>query len=177
MRIRCGSAAVLGLFLMFLHTTRGADSDLSITCEKKRIESHREPHPAGEFGTSKKTEKWGFSVSLENQGFNALSNLEVKYVIFYKHEDLGVKGPPQKKTKTGSHTVDNIDSMGQTTFDTVPVVLSKDSLEGGAYFGNGAKSAVADTISGIWIRVYQNGALFTEYAYPSGLTSTETWQE
>jgi hypothetical protein len=157
------------------------DSDLNITVEKKKVENHSATGPQpSQVGTSK-SEQWGYSVTVENQGFKNLANLEVKYIIFYKHEELGIKGPPRKETKTGTYTIPEIDSLGKTSFDTKSVLLTKSSLVGPmggfSYFTNGAKPTAADTLTGIWVRVYQNGNLFTEYTYPSDLSSVETWQQ
>jgi len=75
----------------------------------------------------------------------------------------------------------SIDSLGKTSFDTDSVALTKASLLGPpggyTYFVNGAKPTAADTLTGLWVRVYQNGNLFAEYSYPSGLSSSETWKE
>lgn len=160
-----------------MHFARGADSDVTITCDKKKFEDTAGAASGENTGVNKKSENWGYTVSVENEGFKALTGLEVKYIIFYKHSELGIKGPPQKKTKTGSYTIDTLAAIGKTSFDTDPVTLTKASLGGGAIFGNGARSRVADTLSGLWIRIYKDGNLFAEYAYPAGLTSTETWQE
>ena len=179
MSTRCGWAVFAVLFA-FLHVARAGDSDLNITCEKKRMELPGGA-PEARSDVDKKSEQWGYSVSVENQGFSDLCDLQVKYIIFYKHEELGVKGPGQMKTRTGTCTIDKIASLDKTSFDTESVTLTKASLVGPvggySYFGNGAKSSVADTLTGLWVRIYKDGNLFAEYAYPAGLTSSETWQE
>lgn len=179
MNTRCG--AVLCLAILFVtQIARAADSDVTIAVEKKRVDAGntgiRKPSD-----TQKKTETWGFTVTIENQTFKPLENLEAKYIIFYKQEQLGVKGPPRKKTESGSYTISSIDSLGKTSFDTNTVKLTRASLIGNDpgsyyYFANGAKTTTEDTITGIWVRLYQNGNVFAEYAYPAGLTTTETWQ-
>ena len=158
---------------------RAADSDVNITCEKKRMEAGdatlRKPSDV-----TKRTETWGFTVTIENQTFKPLENLQAKYIIFYKHEQLGVKGPARKETKTGSFTINSIDSLATTSFDTDTVKLTRAALVGDPgsylYYANGAKPTAEDTITGIWVRLYKDGNVFAEYAYPAGLTSSETWQ-
>jgi hypothetical protein len=179
MKTRCGLVVLAALFA-WLHLARAGDSDVNITCEKKKMEL---PGASGGAHSdyTKKSEQWGYTVSVENQGFTDLGALQVKYIIYYKHEELGVKGPAQKKTKTGTYSIDKIASLGKTSFDTDSVTLSKSALVGPmggySYFGNGAKSSVADTLAGLWVRIYKDGNLFAEYSYPAGLTSSETWQE
>ena len=180
MKTRYG-LVLFGLILLFCQFARAADSDVTITAEKKLI--HRSPgngfQPNSK--TGKKTEDWAFTVKVENQTFQTLENLDVKYIIFYKHEELGVKAPPQKKTKSGTYSIASIDSLAAASFDTDSVSLTRAYLIGSnpdsyAYFGNGAKPNAADTLTGIWVRIYKDGNLFAEYAYPAGLTSSETWQ-
>jgi hypothetical protein len=179
MKTRCGLVVLAAVFTL-LHVAQAGNSDVTITCEKKKME-HKGGGPGTNTGVMKKSEQWGYSVSVENDGFTDLTGMQVKYIIFYKHQELGVKGDGQKKTMTGTYSLDKIESMGKTSFETRAVTLNKSTLEqpmgGYTYFGNGAKSSVADTLEGLWVRIYKDGNLFAEYAYPAGLTSSETWQE
>jgi hypothetical protein len=168
------------MFLL-VQSAKAADTDVNITVEKKRLE-----HTAGSgfqpnSDTSKKTDEWAFTVTVENQTFKALENLEVKYIIFYKTEKLGQKGPARKETKSGSYTIPSIASLDKAIFDTDSVKLTRGMLIGQPgsyeYFTNGAKPNAADTLTGIWIRIYKDGNQFAEYGYPAGLTSTEQWQD
>jgi hypothetical protein len=171
---------VFAVLLGFLHVARAGDSDLNITCEKKRMELPGGA-PESQSDVSKRSEQWGYSVSVENQGFSDLSNLQVKYIIYYKHEELGIKGPAQQKTRKGTYSIDKIESLGKTSFDTESVTLTRAALVGPvggySYYANGAKASVADTLAGLWVRIYKDGNLVGEFAYPAGLTSSETWQE
>jgi len=178
MNTRCAFAISAALFLV-IHGARAADSDLNITCDKKRIELATDSHSRSDSTTT--TEQWGYAVTVENQGFKALTNLDVQYIIFYKHEELGIKGPPRKLTKKGAYTIASLESLGKTSFDTDSVTLKKTTLVGSdggyLYFTNGAKPTASDSLSGLWVRVFQNGNLYAEYAYPAGLSSSERWQE
>jgi hypothetical protein len=179
MKTHCGPLLCAAL-LVFGPIAWAGLSDLNITCEKKKMTGQAGSEPQQHSVGVTKSEQWGYAVTVENQGFKNLSNLDVKYKIFYKHEQLGIKGPPKKETKTGDYPIPEIDSLGKTSFDTVSVTLSKSSLLGPmggySYFDNGAKPTATDTLTGIWVRVYQNGTLIGESAYPSDLTSEETWQ-
>jgi hypothetical protein len=175
---RCLALCMAALLLAQL--ARGADSDVHITVEKKRMNAGEgEVHKPANY-TTKRTETWGFTVTVDNQTFKPLENLEAKYIIFYRHEQLGIKGPPRKETKSGSSTITSIDSLGTASFDTDGVTLTRAALIGDPgsyeYFANGAKPTAEDTITGIWVRLYKDGNQFAEYAYPTGLTSSETWQ-
>ena len=163
---------------MLAQVVRAADSDVNITVEKKRIQSTSD-HKATDI--QKRTETWAFTVTVENQSVRPLQNLDAKYIIFYKTEKLGEKGNGKKATKNGDSQIASIQSLGTTSFVTDSVTLTRQSLigipGGYTYFGNGAKATAEDTITGIWVRLYNSdGSLFAEYAYPEGLTSSEQWQ-
>jgi hypothetical protein len=186
MKTRCSLPLFATLLLFvngtFVHCARAADSDVAITVEKKQV-ADASPGTGmhADSNEAKKTQHWGFTVTIENQGFKALQNLDAKYIIFYKKEELGQKGA-HKESKTGEQKVDPVQSLGKTTFQTTDVELTRSSLVGTGdtyfYFTNGAKPTSADTLTGIWIRLYSSdGKLFAEYAYPAGLTSSEQWQD
>jgi hypothetical protein len=162
---------------MLALVARAGDADVDVSCQPKKIEDRV---TGRQFNEESKTQKWGYSVTVENKTFKPLAQLEVKYIIFYKHEQLGIKGPPQKKQISGSHTISEVPSNDKVSFDTDAVELTKaallSSLGGYTYFANGAKLKTDDSLTGIWIRIYQNGALFTEFANPSELPDREKWE-
>jgi len=177
MKLRFNIALCLAVSVL-MQSARANDADVEITSQPKRIETQPTagPHP----DEVSKTQKWGYAVTLENKTFKPIQNLEVRYIVFYKHEQLGIKAPPQKKQLSGTYPIDKIDSLGKVSFDTSPVVLTKALLIGEVgsytYFTNGAKPKAEDSLTGIWIRVYRNGSLFAEHAQPSELTSREKWE-
>jgi hypothetical protein len=175
MNTRCGF--ILGVaLLLFVHMARADTVDLNITAEKHRVEgSDTDERAKGEYGGSKQTEQWKYTVTIENQAFKPLANLQVKYIIYYKRDKLGSKGPPTTETKAGSVNIDSLDSSGSTSFDTDPVTLISESLLD-EYYPNGAPPKAADTLEGIWIRVYQDGNQVSEYTYPTDLSSNEQWK-
>lgn len=161
--------------VLWMQNARAQDSDLNITCQKKKL---NDTAPAQEANyESKETEQWEYTVTVENQSFKALSNLDVKYIIYVTRKQLGAKGPPRKGTTSGSSTIMSLESLAKTSFDTDPVKLTKATVTGGAYFADGASLTADDSITGIWVRVYQNGNLITEYTSPEGLNTTEKWQQ
>jgi hypothetical protein len=175
MKIRSGYVLCAAVW-MLAAVARGGDADMDVTTQAKKIEDQVTGQKTDEVS---KTQKWGYSVTVENKTFHPLDNLEVKYMIFYKHEQLGIKGPPFKKHVNGTYTIKEVAPNDTTSFDTDAVELTRAALLGPVggytYFLNGAKPKVEDSLSGIWIRIYQNGTLFKEYANPSDLTEKEQW--
>jgi hypothetical protein len=114
-------------------------------------------------------EHWIYDVTIENKTFKDLTNLEVKYVIFFKQEQLGVKAPPTPRQQTGSFGIDVLKSHEKKSFVTDEVELNKSNLVGNWYYSSGAKPNAQDMLVGLAIRVYQSGQQFAEFANPSTL--------
>ena len=130
---------------------------------------------ASEGGANAVDEHWIYEVTVENKTFKELDNLEVKYVIFFKQEQLGVKTAPTPRTQTGTSNIASLRSHEKTAFHTDPVELKKSNLVGNWHYTSGAKPNAHDTLVGIAIRVFQNGQQIAEYANPSNL-AREKWE-
>jgi hypothetical protein len=181
MNIRGGFLVCTVVFLCTL-AARADLSDLTINCDKKKFEDKAAPHGPAHHEEHIKTEQWGFGVTLENRSLKPLAGLDVEYIIFYKHEQLGVKGPGKKSRLQGKSSIPSLGSLAKTTFDTESVPLTSAALVGSApgsdyYFANGAKPTTHDTMRGIWIRVYQNGKVIADYSTPTELSQSEKWDE
>jgi len=187
MKIRSISLPVAVLCLL-LRTSFAGSSDLEITCVSKKFDEKafaegRKLHDvngADIGGIASKQEHWGYAVSFENKSFQPIAEMEVKYMIFFKQEQLGSKSPGRVQHQSGTFTVSAIPPHSKQAAETDAVQLKQAYLTGPAggytYYENGAKSKVADSLIGIWIRVYQNGTLFAEFAKPSALMTREKWE-
>jgi len=177
MNIRHGFALYAAVMVM-AQVVRAGDADLDITCQPRKFEDKIVAgKPSDEIS---KTQKWGYVVTVENKTFKPMADMEVKYIIFSKHEHLGIKGPARKQQDAGNYTIQQIAPNDKVTFNTSSVELTKTALVGAGstyyYFPNGAKPKAEDSLTGLWIRIYQNGTLFTEFANPPSLTSREKWE-
>ncbi len=176
MKIRYGHAICAAMCLL-AQVARAGDADADVSTEPKKI---ADKVTGQQTDAVSKTQKWGYSVTVENKTFKPLTNLEVKYMIFYKHEQLGIKAPPRKQHSSGSFTIPSVAANDKVSFDTTPVELTKAVLLGPvggySYFANGAKPSAQDSLTGIWVRIYQNGTLFKEFANPSDLIDKEQWE-
>ena len=155
---------------------RAGNSDLVVNTIAKKTDEKSDAPYKGEGSISEKSEQWIYAVSVENLTFKPLAGLEAKYLIFYKQEQIGSKGPARLQHKSGSFKLPDIDAHGKGSFTTDTVDLKKALLNGNYHFVNGAKAKAEDGLSGIWIRFYLNGALFAEYTRPSTLSSKEKWE-
>jgi hypothetical protein len=154
-----------------------------IQAENLDVEIHCVPRKAGEKmnpgsgpgGKSVAKENWVYDVTIENKTFNDLANLELKYVIFFNQEHLGKKEGPKAMRQTGSVTLPLLRSHEKKSFTTDGVELTKAHLIGEYHYPSGAKPNAQGTLTGLWVRVYQGGQQFAEYANPSTLMR-EKWE-
>jgi hypothetical protein len=96
-------------------------------------------------------------------------------MIFYKKEELGSKAPATQKHQSGSMSIDALKPHGKKSFTTNSVELNKSHLTGHYYYSGGERIKAEDSLTGVWIRVYQGEQQLGEYANPSTLTK-EQWQ-
>ncbi len=152
---------------------RAGNFDLEIHCVPKRVDQNVKKGSDGDANTTK--EHWVYDVAVENKTFKDLTNLEIKYIIFFKQEQLGVKADPTPRRQNGNFSITVLKPHEKKLFSTDPVELTKSNLVGNWIYSSGAKPNAQDTLVGLALRVYQNGARFAEFANPSTLTR-ERWE-
>jgi hypothetical protein len=171
--------AVLSLLPCAAHADNPA---LDFSCVARRAdqqtkEAQGKTTNGGTDTVVKVKEDWQYVVTLENKdAFTPLQNLEIKYIIFFKQEQLGSLAAPRLGRQAGSTKIDSIKGNDKVEFHTVSVQLEKASLQG-AYYLNGAKTDANANLAGLWIRIYQNGNLIAEMCRPPTLSSKEKWEE
>src|SRR5438132_6041843 len=141
--------------------------DMEIHCVAKRID--QSVKKASDGGANETKEHWVYDVTIENKTFKELTNLDLKYVVFFTQERLGVKADPTKRQQSGSFSIDSLKSHEKKSFSTNPVELNKSNLVGHWHYESGAKPNAQDTLVGLAVRVYQGGQQFAEFANPSTL--------
>lgn len=149
-------------------------SSFSIRAVAKRVDASM-PQNHGDGSRTVSTEHWNYEVTVENTSFQPMAATEVRYMIFYKTEELGSKEPAKQEHQSGAFSVDALAPHAKKVFTTNTVELRKSHLTGQWYFSGGERIKAEDTLTGIWVRVYQNGQVAGEYANPSLLTK-EQWQ-
>ena len=82
-------------------------SDVEIHCIPKKVDaSGNQNSPSGSIMRAK--ERWSYDVTIENKTFKDLSGLEMKYVIFFKHEKLGARDVAMPRRQSGSLTIGSL---------------------------------------------------------------------
>src|SRR4029077_8020855 len=123
--------------LVASHFLLAGNFDLEIHCVPKKTDENVKK--ASDGGANAVKEHWVYEVTAENKTFRELGNLEVKYAIFYKQEQLGVNAAPTPRTKTGSFSIASIRSHEKASFSTDSVELNKSHLVGNWIYTSGAK--------------------------------------
>ena len=149
-------------------------SDIEIHVQPKQTKQSGVQPQGG--GTRHHTqEQWGYDVTIENKSFKQLDGLELRYVIFSKHEKFGSKDPAETKRANGSLTIGSLKPHEKKLVSTNTVEIDKTQLDGDYYFPDGGKQRAQDSLVGCWVRVYQGGQQVAEYANPSTLLR-ERWE-
>jgi hypothetical protein len=167
---------ILPCFIALLigaHLSMAGNFDVDIHCVPKKLDENTKK--ASDGGANTTTQHWDYEVTVENKTFKELANLEVKYVIFYKQEQLGVKANPTPRQQNGSFSIADLKPHEKKSVTTSAVELNQSNLVSNWIYHSGAKPNAQDTLVGLGVRVYQNGQLFAEYANPSILTK-EKWE-
>jgi hypothetical protein len=141
--------------------------DVEIHCFPKRID--QSVRTASDGGVNQTRERWFYDLTIENKTFKELTNVDLKYVIFFKQEQLGVKAAATPRQQSGSFSIDDLKPHEKKSFSTNPVELNKSNLVGHWHYESGAKPNAQDTLVGLAMRVYQGGQQFAEFANPSTL--------
>lgn len=170
------TAQILFVVATFLWPTvaHAGNLDVEIHCVPRKAGENANPG-SGPGGKSVTVENWVYDVTIENKTFKDLANVEIKYIIFFNQEHLGKKEAAAALRQTGSLSLPSLRSHEKKSLTTDPVELTKAHLIGEYHYPSGAKPNAQGTLAGLWIRVYQNGQQFAEYANPSTLMR-QTWE-
>jgi hypothetical protein len=160
-------------FALMAHASIAGNFDVEIHCVPKKLDENVKKGSDG--GANIGKEHWAYVLTIENKTFKELADLEVKYVIFFKQEQLGKKTDATARRQSGSFSIATLKSHEKKPFTTDAVELKKSNLVGNWHYTSGAKPNAQDTLVGLAVRVYQNGQQLAEYANPSTLTR-EKWE-
>jgi hypothetical protein len=119
-----------------------------------------------------------YSVTVKSSAFKEVTNVTVKYNIFYQVMELGSKGDPEIKLSAGSHTFPSLLTNKAVEFETDPIKLEKASLDPGWYYANGASSRAQDKVVGVWFKAFDStGKQIGEYTNPASVAQKQKWKD
>jgi len=187
MKIFC-SLALITLLCLPLVNSRAGSVDLEINSLAKKVDQNEEEAKKlavtnkGSLNTTygqitKKQEHWCYALSIENKAFQPLIDVDVKYIIYYKVAQLGSTAQPREQQQSGEDTIKLIGQHAKQSLDTAAVELNTQAVVGNFYAANGSKLKVEDSLTGVWVRLYQNGVLIAEYARPTSIPTKKKWDD
>jgi hypothetical protein len=146
-----------------------APLNLTVTSLKKRFDVERSQ------GASSKqsSEKWGYTITIENKSFKNLENLQVEYRQ-YKMDEV-IRGEAKLKAIPGKTTIPTLPNAKKFTFDTDPISIEKKELRPGWSYRGGGKEKQQDSVMGYWLKIMQGNEVVFETQYPADAKSKMTW--
>ncbi|MGH8016756.1 MAG: hypothetical protein ACREIA_00430 [Opitutaceae bacterium] len=126
----------------------------------------------------KKEETWCFKVTVTNESRANLDGIVAEWRVFYINDSpREEKDELELKRKQGSVPLGTLEPGDETEFQTSALELETIQLRPGYFYTDTDRRTIKDAIEGVWIRIVQGREILAEYANPTSLTKTETWQE
>jgi hypothetical protein len=145
-------------------------SDLKISTVEKRLDKQER-----EMAYQKvRRENWCYEVTLELAGFKAAEGVEVEYRVF-KLDEMPAREKVRLVGRPGSEKIAVLKPREKFVFQSAPVEITIHDRDSSYEWATGVKMKSADKLSGIWIKVFQNGKQVAEYCRPTGLKNQEKW--
>ena len=152
-----------------------AVDDIKILPTPVKLDTKRS---SGEGNMNVESKNIAYSVKVTSSAFTEITNLTVKYNIFYEVVELGSKGEPDINVSSGSHAIPSLLTNRPVEFETDPIKLDKASLDPGWHFGNGASKRARDRVLGVWFKAFDStGKQIGEYINPTTLPKKQKWKD
>lgn len=165
--------AAIGVTL--LPATSRAFDDVQIVPSRTKLDSSRDRNKGNATVESKDI---AYTVKVNSKSFKELTNVTVKYKIYYQIVELGDRSEPEIKLSSGSHTIPSLLTNKPVEFETDAIKLTKASLDPGWYFANGASGRSQDKVVGLWFKAFDStGKQIGEYCNLNSATKNKKWED
>ena len=165
--------AAIGLTL--LPATSRAFDDVQIMPTRTKLDSSKNRNKSN---TNSESKDIAYTVKVNSSSFKELTNVTVKYKIYYPVAALGSKSDPDIKLSAGSHTIPSLLTNKPVEFETDAIKLEKASLDPGWHFVNGASTSAQDKVEGLWFKAFDStGKQIGEYCNLSSATKNKKWED
>ena len=163
-----------GLLLLVGGVAQAQLQDVTITAARQRV-NQETSRPGGNLTVT--TKEIIYNVTVQNKTFKPITDLQVKYMIFYKDPHAGSTGKAVNLSSTGMESIPLVEANRAATFATKSLKLQSESLDAGYFYVNGGASNASDKVVGVWFRAYANGKMIGEYVNLSNIAKSEEWKE
>jgi len=119
----------------------------------------------------------GYKIVIKNKSKNTFEHLNAKYILFSEQDAIAAKSGKDKsyQRKKGKQAIPIILAQDNYTFETKTIRLTNTELKKGIRYCGGGDTESDAKLSGIWIRVFKDEQLITDYSYPSNIATEEDW--
>ena len=80
------------------------------------------------------------------------------------------------RKEAGNHELGSWEKNKRVEFETKGVELTKTQLKGGWIYMDGSRPRTADTLAGLWIKVFEDDKLLAEYSNPPTLRREQKFE-
>lgn len=123
------------------------------------------------------SQNWVGDIKIENLTFKPTAELELRYIIFVKRQELGQKaGMDQVDQVKGTVKVGILQSREKANFSTSEVTLRQQQLDAHFYYKSGGIQKAVDTVMGVWVKLYSGETELMEYVNPTTLKAKNKWE-
>ena len=154
---------------------QASSNDVTFTASRKRLDYSKERSSAN---TVVQEKEIVYTVKATSKSFKDLTDVLIKYNIFYEDEEHGSTEKPKVRELAGKTVLPSMLTNKPVEFDTDPITLSEAKLAANWYFTSGASRKAKDRVVGLWFRAFDSeGNLLGEYMNPSTVGSKFSWKE
>ena len=126
----------------------------------------------------KADQKWVGEINITNHSFKPTLPTEVKYMLFVKRQELGQKqGLDSVEKIKGKASIPALKAQEKTKVATSAVNLRHQELEAGWSYDNGGSAKADDTVSGVWVKLFQGEKEVGEYIDPPTVKEKYKWAQ
>lgn len=164
------------LATLFLSATLapGID-DVTITATRKTLDKNSSRQGGN---TSVEQREIIYNVKANSRAFRELENVTIRYNIFVEEPQFGSTAKPEVRAVSGSHKIDRMITNKPVDFETDPIKLSHEKLDGRWYFKGGGERNAKDRVVGLWFRAFNaEGEQIGEFVNPPSVKTKQTWKD
>ncbi|VGO21101.1 hypothetical protein [Pontiella sulfatireligans] len=152
---------------------------LRFSGEKKVIEDWSE---SGGVGINREFEKVVYTCELKNGSPTVFENVEVEYCVYWVQEIPQVNGEKRIEADySGRYEIAQLEPRACANFQTDPVTLVYQYLQGGYSYRDGAPGKQSSKMKGVWLKVSMmtpsGKKVIREFCEPSDVMKRQVWKE
>ena len=148
-------------------------ADFQITLDRKKA-APTQTRGGVEQQTS---QKWTGTLRVENTSSKPSPELQAKYIVFVKRQELAQKAGPDKiDLVKGEAKITPLKKGEIFSLDTAEIVLRQQLLSANYQYSNGGQTKASDTVAGVWVRLFAGTVLLADYSNPETVKAKFKWE-